>query len=396
MSSPNDPKINPRFAAFFAKKSQTTETSTLLKRNDTSGMCLVGVLDNCRRMPAKRSPGSFCVTMISDRCKIFDSSMFEKSGDNIILNKDENNLENRTLKNFENILLGTFECTDQIERSIGSIVKCHGFQRNKAGFLTCKSIQIIEADKSDSIIGLPVNIPDIDFETSKEKYSSAILQFRSADQDHIDWKNLKGNACSLNQNDDTSYASEEGELLFKGSCEAMSFDEPHQKSYLIELYWTATICRQFGVTNKDTWPKLAPTLLSNFRGFVKANIDIVASSGLSINDPDSSSGDYAGGYKVYSNHVEVDMKTTVQQAGEKLSKEQVLEYFEEEYDLEFEGASDNPLNSKTSLVKNLNETNGNLKKYLAAEGSSFYKISSGDSSNVFCILTQPLSKKRSK
>lgn len=398
MSAVDDPtstSVNPRFAAFFAKKAAAKPTSSLLKKNDTTGMCLVGVLDNCRRMPAKRSPGSFCVTIITKRCKIFDHSMFEASGEHIILNKDEHNAENRTLKNFENILLGTFEVPDDIEKSVGCLVKCHGFNRNKSGFLVCKSIQILRANKSDTVMTLAANIPNINFDTTQDKYRSVILQFRSADQEHDDWKNTKGNACSLNINDETTYATEDGDLLFKGSCDAMSFDD-NTKMFLVELYWTAGICRQFGVTNKDNWSKLAPSLLSHYRGFVKANIDVVASSGLSINDPDSESGDYSGGYKVYSNWVEVDIKTTIEQAGEEQSTEQVKEFFDDEYDLEYDNATDNPLNNKTSLVKNLNETNGNLKKYIAAEGAKFYKISGDDVSNIFVVLTEPLTKKRAK
>jgi len=391
----NDPSVNPRFAAFFAKRNQSKPTSALLKKNDTTGLCLVGVLDNCRRLPGKRSPGSFCVTMITDRCKIYDASMFEKSGEHIILNKDDNNAENRTLKNYENILLGTFEVPDDIEKSVGCLVKCHGFNRNKSGFLVCKAIQIIRADKNDTIMTLAANVPHIDFDTTQDKYHSAILQFRSGDNEHKDWTNTKGNACSLNIDDNTTYETEDGELLFKGSCNAMSFDD-NTKMFLVELYWTAAICRQFGVSNKDNWSKLAPSLLSNFRGFVKANIDVVASSGLSINDPDSVNDEYAAGYKVYSNHLEVDMNTTVKQAGEELSTEEVKEFFDDEYDLEYENATDNPLNNKTSLVKNLNETNGNLKKYIAAEGAKFYKISGDDVSNVFCVLVEPLSKKRAK
>jgi len=391
----NDPKINPRFAAFFAKKTSAGPTSSLLKKNDTSGLCLVGVLDNCRRLPGKRSPGSFCVTMICERCKIFDHSMFEKSGEHIILNKDENNAENRTLKNFENILLGTFEVPDDIEKSIGSLVKCHGFSRNKSGFLVCKSIQVIQTNKSDAVIGLAANIPQIDFDTTQDKYCSVILQFRSGNQKHVDWENMKGNASSLNINDDTTYETEDGELLLKTSCDSMSFDDKTQM-YLFELYWTAVICRKFGITNKDNWAKLAPTLLPHYRGFIKANIDVTASSGLSINDPDSSSGDYAGGYKVYSNHVEVDMATTVRQAGEELFKEQVMEHFDDELFLESELSKDNPLNDKNCLVKNLDEYSGNLKKIVEAEGVKFYKITGDDVSNVFCVLAAPLTKKRNK
>ena len=395
MYSTNDPKLNPRFAAFFAKKSQTTSTSSLLLKHDTTGMCLVGVLDNCRRLPAKRSPGSLCITMIADRCKIYDSSMFERTGEHIVLNKDEHNVENRTLKNFENVMLGTFIVPDDIEKCVGSLVKCHGFQRNAAGYLVCKSITVIQNDKTDSIMGIAANIPNIDFETTHEKYCSAILQFRSDDQLHSDWGNAKGNACGLNLKEAT-YVNEDGELLFKGSAEAMSFDEPGQKTYLFELYWTTTVCRKFGVTNKDTWPVLAPHLLANFRGFVKGNIDVVASSGLAINDPDNKSDDYAGGYKIFTNHLEIDMVTTIQQSGVQLLQEQVMEHFDDELFLESEYATDNPLNSKLSLVRNLDEFSGSLKKIMEAEGVEFYKISCENVVNVFCVLKQPLTKKRSK
>jgi len=396
MSTTNDPKMNPRFAAFFAKKAKTcVPTLSLLKKNDTSGMVLVGVLDNVRRMPAKRSPGSFCVTMIAGRCKIFDHSMFEVSGEHIILNKDANNSENIILKNFENILFGSFLVPDDIENNIGSLVKCHGFQRNAAGYLTCKSITVLQADKNDSVMGLAANIPNIDFETTPDKYCSAILQFRSDDQLHDDWKNMNGNACSLNLTE-AVYATEDGELLFKGSAEAMSFDVPHQNTYLFELYWTAAICRRFGITNKEIWPVLAPALLSNFRGFIKGNIDIVASSGLAINDPDNKSEDYAGGYKIFTNHLEIDMVTTIKQAGEEITSEQLLDYFDDELFLESEHSTDNPLNQKTSLVRNLNEFSGSLKKIMEADGVKFYQINREGVSNIFCVLTSPLTKKRNK
>ena len=393
----NDPKVNTKFAAFFAEKANAQQTNkALLQKFDTSGMVLIGVLDNVRRVPAKRSPGSICVTMITNRCKIFDNEMFEKTDDNsIILKKDLNNPENRILKNYETILLGSFTISDDIEDSVGCLVKCHGFSRNASGYLVAKSIQVIQKEKIETVMGLSANIPKIVFESSEEKYKTILLQFRSGDQNHNDWTNTKGNASSVNINEDCVFLTEENELVFKGNCDVMSFDD-QTNLYLVQLYWNAGICRQFGVTNKDNWPKLAPVLLPHFRGFIQANIDVIASSGLAMNDADNSSETYTKGYKIYSNNLCVDMRTTIEQSGEEINQEQLLEHFDEEYFLESDYSTDNPLNDKNSLVRNLDEYSGSLKKIIGEEGVKFFKISGNDATNVFAILTKPLTRKRTK
>lgn len=394
MSSTNDQKtVNPRFAAFFAAQTPVS-TCTLLKKNATTGACIVGILDNCRRMPAKRSPGSFCVTLLAGKSKIFDDSLFERREESIILKPDENNSSEIILENFQNIMLGSFEVTDDIEASVGSIVKCFGFHRNAAGFLVAKSIQVMQADKIESILALDLPVPVINFDVTTEKYAAAILQFRSNDPTHKDWCSTSGNASRIILNEETTFESEEGAMLLKATIQTMTLHS--SKNYLFEIYFTDTICRQFGIVSKKNWVKLAPVLLPNLRGFLQGNIDISASSALSINDSDNGCNEFEAGYKIYTNNLVLDMKTILQQSGVELTIDEVKEFFEEDFDLECENSSDNPLNNKSSLVRNLNETNGNLKKYLTADGAKFYKVTCGDTSNVYCILAHPLTKKRSK
>lgn len=401
MNDPKNATPNSRFAAYLAKKSKQRQSGTgsgvagLLKKNDTTGMCLYGMLDQVRSMPGARRPGSVYVTAVLENCKIFDDVAFTRTENEITINADEFNEESRSIRHLENIVVGGFDFDDNIEASVGCMVKCFGFHRNKSGYCVAKSVKVLtHLNKVDSALSLNVQIPNIDFETRSYKYKGTILQFRASDESHSDWKNATGgNACSLNT-EGATFRSDNDEMLFKGSCDAMSFGSDSTKMYLIELYWPAVVCKLFGVTDVDIWEALAPTLLENFRGYVKANIDVTKSSGLSINE--DSVTDYVAGYSVYSNHLEVDLKYILRKCGTSMTPLEVFEYFEEEYMLEYDNAADNVLNASSSLVKNLNEYNGNLKKIMDAEGAEFWKLSREKVTNVFVILKEPISKKRSK
>lgn len=387
---------NPRFAAFLAKR--RGNASVLLKKNDTSGMVLVGMLDAVRRMPGKRSPGSVYVTMIMDQCKVYDETAFKLdiAGNTIVITPDEHNPEERRLKNFENVLVGGFEFDENIEKSVGCIVKCFGFNRNKSGYCVAKMIKVMgHTDKITAALKLPIELPCFDAKLAEQKYKCTILQFRARDVTHNDWNVSVGNVCQISA-ENQSFKTEEDMIVFKGSVEAMSFHEDEVNMFLIELYWPAILCKQFGITDANNWEALAPKLLGTMRGFIKANIDIQKSSGLAINDGDSASSDYTAGYSVFSNHLELDLAFMVKTVGESITKEEVFEYYEEEYNLEYENAAENPLNHGMSLVKNLSEYTGSLKKVLDSEGAQFYKLSVGEISNVFVILANQLSKKRKK
>tara|TARA_B100000787_G_scaffold127299_1_gene96363 strand:+ start:1867 stop:3048 length:1182 start_codon:yes stop_codon:yes gene_type:complete len=389
----NDPAQ--RFAAFLAKKNASAaDRSTMLKKNDTTGMMLVGLLDAVKTLPGKRSPGKIFVGLLKDRCKIYDDSQFELRGDDcIVVLPDDHNPEERSLRHMENVIIGGFEFEEGIADHVGGLVKCHGFHRNKAGYLVAKQVVVMTHTTTEKInlaLSLPLQIPNIDFETCSDRYKGLVLQFRSLKEDHDDWKHTEGNACSMNTTN-AKYRTDGDELLFKGSCDAMSYGEA-TKTYLVELYWPAVVCKCFGVTAVDAWEALAPTLLTNMRGFIKANIDVIKSSGLGVNDAKQET--YAAGYSVYSNHVEVDVGEVLRTCGTKMDSTEVFEYFEEEYMLEYEHSADNPLNASTSLIKNLSEYSGNLKKVLDAEGVEFYSVSANDVTNVFVILSAPLSKKR--
>lgn len=399
----NDPKKpNPRFAAFLANQTRSAAaTSLLLKKSDTSGMVLTGMLDAIRRMPAKRSPGSVYVTLFADQCKIFDTSSFVCVPGKITIKQDANNSEERVLQDLQNVVVGGFNFDPAIENSIGKIVKCYGFHRNAGGYCVCKEIKVVDKNNIDAALRLPVQLPELTA-IEDQKYKGTILQFRANNQEHMDWKCESGNACKINTTGATACFSADEELVFKGSCEAMTF-YPHKtkpKLDLIELYWPALVCKKFGITIVRVWEKLAPLLLASMRGFVKANIDVVKSSGMALNDKDVACTDckYSSAFAVYSNHVEVDLKYIVTTAGEEVSGTQVFEYFDEEYMLEFEDAAENPLNASSSVVKNLNEFSGNLKKLLdlGSEDCKFYKISSGDTDQIYAVLSKPLSKKRKK
>ena len=393
----NDPKTvtNPRFAAFLAKRKNgaASSVSSLLQATPTNGMVLYGILDSVRRMPAKRTPGSIYVTIVTSECKIYDDTMFTQDNKQITINADEHNAEPRELKNMTNVVVGGFEFDEDIENSVGAVVKCYGFIRNKAGFCTSKLVKVQHhLDKTNTILELPITIPSIEFGVpNTQRFVGTILQFRAASEAHDDWKPTCGNACSMIV-DPATYRTDGDELLFKGSAESMSYDERGTKMYLFELYWPSVCCKKFGITNVESWSMLAPTMLPNLRGFVKANIDVVKSSGLSINE--NPQAEYAGGYAIYSNHVEVDLAYVVRTTGTPMTGDKVFEYFDEEYMLEYEGATDNPLNHSSSLVKNLSEYSGNLKKVLDAPGAEFYKIGTEAVCNIFVVLVEPLRKKK--
>lgn len=394
---------NARFAAFFDKRKKESKKS-LLKKNDTSGACIVGMIDSVRRMPAKRSPGSFYITVFTNKTKVFDDTMFKLEDGVLTIQSNDDNPEERVINEYDTIIIGTFDVPDKFENMSGTVVKCDGFIRNNKGYLTCKAVRVSGADKIDSALSLGVQIPEIDFDNCEEKYKGTILQFKYGEQDHKDWSHTVGNACSLNIGDEidkADFMTDDNEMIFKGSADAMSFASDNAtRMSLVEIYWPRAHCVKFGITNKDFWPVLGPKILQNFRGFVKANIDIVGSSGLQLNDPDSGRTLYSKAYKVYSNVVEVDLASTIVQAGEEMTSQEVFKYFDEELMLEYEDASDNPLNDSSSLIKNLNEYNGVTQKIIDAEGAKFYKVCTGpeksDSWNIFCILKTPLTKKRKK
>ena len=393
----NDPKkvTNPRFAAFLEKRKKgvPSSVSSLLQATPTNGMVLYGILDSVRRMPAKRTPGSIYVTIVTSKCKIYDDTMFTLSDELIIINTDVHNAEPRELKNMTNIVVGGFEFDDNIENSVGAVVKCYGFTRNKAGFCTSKLVKVQHhLDKTNTILEMPIQIPSIEFGAPPvQRFIGTILQFRAVSEDHEDWRPTTGNACTIIV-DHATFRTDGDELLFKGSAESMSYNTSETKMYLIELYWPSVCCKKFGITNVESWSTLAPTILPNLRGFVKANIDVVKSSGLSINENPQT--EYAGGYTIYSNHLEVDLAYVVRTSGTEMTIDEVFAFFDEEYILEYEGATDNPLNHSSSLVKNLSEYSGNLKKVLDAPGAEFYKIETGDVCNMFAILVEPLRKKK--
>ena len=130
----SDPKtMNQNFAAFFAKRGGGNKKE-LLKKNDTNGMILYGMIDSVRRMPAKRSPGSFYITVFSDKCKIFDKGMFCTDDDGtIIISANEDNPEERRISNGSTLICGTFDVPEGFDQMAGKLVKCHGFVRNSAG-----------------------------------------------------------------------------------------------------------------------------------------------------------------------------------------------------------------------------------------------------------------------
>ena len=117
---------------------------------------------------------------------------------------------------------------------------------------------------------------------------------------------------------------------------------------------------------------------------------------LTINDPDESDEKYVQGYAIWTNALKVDLPRTVAQCGTELTVAEVMDFFDDEFVLEYENQSDNPLNKGGSLVRNLNEWTGSLKKVCDQEGAKFYKVGDGDEFNVFVVLSQPLTKKRKR
>jgi len=385
---------------FLAARAASTSTnvSKLMGKSDTSGICLVAMLDGIAKLPKARSPGKFYFTAFPGESKIFDTKNYEKRGDSIVALANESNPEEFVIKTMDSITVMTFEAPDGIEGNVGEIVKLYGFVRNNQGFKTCKSFKVLAKDTVSFALKQPVEVPVIDVSTSAARFQSTMLQFRSQDPNSPDWEPKAGNHCNITPGD--KWLKDGGELMAKGIIECLSFNGEEQNWFLFDFYWKQRDCYELGVTNPESWAALGPLMLPHVRGFIRANIDIQKSAGLSINDSDLASGEesskYVQGYSIWTNTLKIDLATTLKQCGTVITPEEVMDFYDEEMVLEYDEQAKNPLNNSSSLVKNLNEWTGSLTKVCAQESAMFFKVGEGEDANVFVVLTHPMVKKKRK
>lgn len=123
---------------------------------------------------------------------------------------------------------------------------------------------------------------------------------------------------------------------------------------------------QFGISNVEVWPKLAPLLLETFTGCLVGYVNLDISNGMDINHGQTVEGcDYSYGLTVTASALHVDMATTVAKVGFEVSQEYVFDHFNGENFVESEYGSVNVLNKdkEKGAIVNLSEYTGRLTPY---------------------------------